>query len=743
LKSGLRGFIFFVFSFCSLYSFSLTGREKAYLPVLQLDTLPATLNLPWKYTTTDNPAFALPQYNDSAWKTTDPLLSRNQLGTLEFKGFAWFRLKINLGKEIAHGIFSLNISQYGASEFFIDGRKAGTYGNVSFLGDGEVRFNPDNVDIPIAFNDSTVHTLAIRYSNHQFKEQSRWDALHSGMTISINSFHQQFFDLLNRQAGFGFFLLMTGAFLLTLSFIHFFFFVFYRKQKQQIYYSAFTFFYSLLFILPYFNINSFYTDMDLPLRYWTPMVIPFYFIALVGFLNYLIRGKLPVLFWVMLGVGVLLILGFFFKTGRNDILLIILISLVIHQSFRVLKEGRRLKMDGIKIIRIGFVIFYSFVTFLGGVFLLTILGVKFHGLSLHLEGIPGIVLGCLIVICILSVPISISLYLARSFSTLNIHLENKLAEVEILSARTLEQEQEKKKILEEQNNVLELQVTERTQELTERNKDITDSIQYAKHIQDSYLPSAAFAQELLGEYFIFYKPKDIVSGDFYWLEKRPSSDLEPEGAFLAFIAAADCTGHGVPGAMVSIMANDLLNRCVKEFHLTDPGEILNKTRSLLIESFSKSSDTVKDGMDVALCVLDTTRKVIHYAGANNPLWVIRRRSNEVETAYKILATTETHQVMEIKADKMPVGRTDFQADFTTHTIQLHSGDTLYLFSDGYADQFGGVKGKKFKYRSLAELLLANQERSLSEQKIMLSQTMNEWISGYDQIDDMLVIGFRI
>jgi serine phosphatase RsbU (regulator of sigma subunit) len=248
-----------------------------------------------------------------------------------------------------------------------------------------------------------------------------------------------------------------------------------------------------------------------------------------------------------------------------------------------------------------------------------------------------------------------------------------------------------------------------------KNQEITDSIRYAKRIQSAILPPSKIVKEYLKESFILYKPKDVVAGDFYWMEHKDSKVI---------FAAADCTGHGVPGAMVSVVCNNALNRSVREHGLTDPGEILTKTREIVIQEFEKSEEDVKDGMDIALCSLDGMK--LQYAGAHNPLWIIRKG-----------------ELIETKANKQPIGQFDNPEPYTTHSFDLEPGDSLYLFSDGYVDQFGGPKGKKFMYNPFRKLLLSIQEKSMEEQKTFIDEAFEAWKGSIEQIDDVCVIGVRV
>lgn len=262
-------------------------------------------------------------------------------------------------------------------------------------------------------------------------------------------------------------------------------------------------------------------------------------------------------------------------------------------------------------------------------------------------------------------------------------------------------------------------IAEQNEKVEEKNKEITDSITYARRIQDAILPSSELIQKCLPESFVLYLPKDIVAGDFYWIEERNSC---------IFFAAADCTGHGVPGAMVSVICNNALNRSVREFGLSDPGKILDKTRELVLEQFEKSNMDVKDGMDVALCVLNPSNGTLSYAGAHNPLWIIRNKGEEVE---------------EIKASKQPVGQFEHHKPFLSHETKLQKGDIVYIFSDGLVDQFGGTKGKKLKNKAFKSKLLEIKNLSMEDQQLALDRFFNDWKGTREQLDDVCVFGVRI
>ncbi|MCB0477186.1 MAG: SpoIIE family protein phosphatase [Crocinitomicaceae bacterium] len=285
--------------------------------------------------------------------------------------------------------------------------------------------------------------------------------------------------------------------------------------------------------------------------------------------------------------------------------------------------------------------------------------------------------------------------------------------------------------------------------IEEKSKEITDSIKYASQIQKAIFPPSEMIKNALPDSFILYKPKDIVAGDFYWMETVGSSKDQVDSSQSKYgtilFAAADCTGHGVPGAMVSVMCNNGLNRSVREFGLKDPGQILDKTRELVIGEFDKSNREVKDGMDIALVSIEQEQEQedgvsakqsscfkLKYAGANNPLWIIRKDSDVIE---------------EIKADKQPVGNYRAEHPFTTHELNVFNGDQIYIFSDGYADQFGGTTnhpgGKKFKVSNLKKLFLSVKDLPMEEQKTKINQAFEAWRGDNEQVDDVVVFGVRI
>ena len=297
-------------------------------------------------------------------------------------------------------------------------------------------------------------------------------------------------------------------------------------------------------------------------------------------------------------------------------------------------------------------------------------------------------------------------------------IKEKLKLENIVQERTLEIVQQKDEI------------TNQRDILATQKQEITDSIEYAERIQLAILPDNRILEEAFRDFFILFKPKDIVSGDFYWMTRKND--------YIIF-TACDCTGHGVPGAFMSLLGVSFLNKIVNESGETEPARILELLRENVVDSLKqgKFDNSSKDGMDIALCTVDKDRKKLLFAGANNPVYIIRKNG-------------KSHNLMEIKADRMPVGYHPEMKQFTQHEFELQSGDSIYMLSDGFVDQFGGQHGKKFMAKRFKSLLLENQGKSMKEQLAILETTLYSWMNfgkqddkNCEQIDDIIVMGVKI
>jgi serine phosphatase RsbU (regulator of sigma subunit) len=299
-------------------------------------------------------------------------------------------------------------------------------------------------------------------------------------------------------------------------------------------------------------------------------------------------------------------------------------------------------------------------------------------------------------------------------------LEKKVLE-EKVEERTREIRKQKNEIEEKNRYLSEAneEITLQKEIIEKKNIDITDSIIYAKRIQDAVLPSEKILKQYLVDSFILFKPKDIVSGDFYWVKEKED---------LLIVVAADCTGHGVPGAFMSLLGITFLNEIVEKNNITSPEKILNQLRENVITSLKQKGldSESKDGMDIAICTINRKTHKLEFSGANNPMYYIRN-----------------DRLIMVKADRMPVAIHARMKDFTKNEVSLIPGDTVYLFSDGYADQFGGPAGKKLKYKTFQDTLLEVQKESMASQKEILNKKHLEWRGSYEQIDDIVVLGFKV
>ena len=275
-----------------------------------------------------------------------------------------------------------------------------------------------------------------------------------------------------------------------------------------------------------------------------------------------------------------------------------------------------------------------------------------------------------------------------------------------------------KRLLKEKEEALEMIEIQKT-DLELKNKNVTDSLNYAQRIQEALLPSEQYLKRYFDDSFIYYKPKDIISGDFYWIG---------ENGNIIFVVAADCTGHGVPGALMSMIGHELLNKIINIDKISKPATILSLMSHDLENIFSREKNiglVIRDGMDIGICAVDSEKKKVSFAGAFFPLYILR-----------------DDKLVNLEGDKHTLGMNIHGLSYTNREIEIYKDDMLYLFSDGYVDQFGGSENKKFMYRRFRYLLMTIYKFPVEDQKAILDENIKTWMGENDQIDDMLIIGFK-
>ncbi|HWY37095.1 MAG TPA: SpoIIE family protein phosphatase, partial [Bacteroidia bacterium] len=616
----------------------------------------------WLFSPKDDYRFALRNYADSEWKIvhSDLDVSRDTF----FTGFGWFRLHYKITKEEIGTTFMLSVTHNGASEVFNDGRLLSFFGRVSHTADGEKGNDPSDEYFPLTVSDTLEHVIAVRYSNqHAKSHHEKFDISNEGFGIRfLRNDDMPFIKRLNQYQSF--FFISLSMFLFALALVHLMIYLFERSRKFNLYHSIFVCTLSLLFLTPVLKKFIDTPLYNFRLNYYSDALIPTFFISVLALLYNLFQKKLNRFFYICVFVyAAAIVVRYLFGAEKAGLFYISLFFMMWIGSTIISIKAIRQNFRGAKIVGLGVLATTVFM-------ILALLLVIFFKNA-------GVISALLCVtMAILSLPFSMSVYLAFDFAKANETLKDQIVQIKELSDKALLEEAEKKQILENQNQVLEVQVKERTAEITaqkevieEKNKDITDSINYAKRIQDATLASKEIKYKLFPNAFVLFKPKDIVSGDFYWFAGKNGRRL---------ISACDCTGHGVPGALMSMIGNNLLNKIVNEKAVTSPGKILIELDEEVKLTLKKSENTdSKDGMDIALLSFSSDHEM-EYAGANRPLWIVHDGRLE-----------------EIKATKISIGgdRYGQEIEFVNHSIKLHPGDTVYISSDGFADQFNSEDKK--------------------------------------------------
>jgi len=674
----------------------------------------------WLYSDNDRYKNCRPELKDDNWIPVYSNLNENDSNKIEFKGLAWFRLHVFVDTVFTSGV-SLEFFNNGAWEVFVNGNYYGNLGIVSSVPENELAVAPTNKSIQLPpLKIGEWYHIAVRFSNTEYKNSyNGLGVLEPGYKMSIEGTDRLIKDLPNNIypsaiLGSGLF-----AFFFTLSFIHFLLYIFYKAKRSNLYYSLLSFTLGFIFlqILLGSAMNS--ADTKRVMGLITLLITPIFFYLLIIVLNSLFEYKQNIFSKIL---GVLTLLCVASVMINNLIFLVLLAANIISTlvyALVILFFALKNKKPGSKLIGSGFGFFALFIL---SFFVLSI----FFGGNLKFDHVKigSLVLIILLCLCIISIPFTMSIFLAWDFSKTNKSLSKKLIEVEELSKRSIEQEKEKQKLLSEQNENLELQVTERTKEIheqkkliEEKNKDITDSINYAQRIQRSILPTQNEIKDIFENAFVLFKPRDIVSGDFYQFKKV--GDLK-------FCILADCTGHGVPGALMSMIGSNLIHQVIIERGINEPNKILSELHKEVKSTLRQTSgDQSHDGMDASVVLLQG--KKIFIASANRPVYIV-----------------QDNVLTEVKPDKRSIGGSQSldEVEFVVTELDVQSNMMIYLFSDGYADQFGGEAGKKFKVKNLNGLLLSINEKPLDVQHEILNSTFDTWKNHLEQVDDVSLIGIR-
>lgn len=671
---------------------------------------------PWKIKAGDDSSWATVNFDDRNWKElSDTVRDNNDYGTI-----TWYRMHFEIDTILYNVPIAFFIRQFGsAADVYLDGKFLKSFGKVGKDKASEVaEFSLNPKLTAIVFTPQRNHVLAVRYSNF-----NRIGSKNSGFNIGRNfqvSFHHLNNEIEDMQEISSMFstIMFFAAIFLTLAVVHLILFVYNSQKIANLYYSMYCFGIFIITFYTFYILSSTdyssITTLGKRMQYLVPLIV----VPLVAMLHTIFYHRLLKIFWVIacfyLLVLTLIQLSY---TKAANIALTVLVMVAFVEIIRVIIRSVIKKRDGAWIFALAILlspILAVICSFLPDDITVAGMKMEINGAAITFSS------------AVLGLPLSMTLYLARDFARMGKKLKIQLHEITELSSKTIEQELEKKQILQNQKTELERKVVERTQEVISqkeviefKNKEITESLLYAKRIQSAILPDMKLVYKTLEQSFILYLPKDIVSGDFYGFAQKNDRVI---------IAAADCTGHGVAGAFMSMIGTSLLNQIINERNITEPSQILEQLNEGIINSLKQRESESNDGMDISLCSFDLKNKELKYSGANRPLWMIRGT-----------------EMITYKPNKFPIGgmQVFHTESFQQHVIPLQTGDSIYLFSDGFADQFGGDKGKKLMTKKLKEELMSIQYMSMKDQEAHLHDLLKKWKGDLEQVDDILVIGIKI
>jgi serine phosphatase RsbU (regulator of sigma subunit) len=660
----------------------------------------------WRFTEADDPSMAQPDLDDSKWDTvtSEQIFVKNKPA---FSSIGWFRFHLITDTSLTGFPLALQITHLGASEIYFDGVKIGSFGLIKGKNNTQY-YDPQNIPFLLVIPKAGAHVLAVRYAYFDAdKNKKLFKSEFRGFRMNFGEARYLIFsDRHQAELTATIYILLFGIFI-ALAISHLFLYFYYKAFKSNLYFSVFCLSLAIGFLEVY--LDRLCTDPIVQHinRNVTVFVIATAAYSLSGFTNELFSKKkwrLKLVFALCL----VCMCAWILDATIGAIACISLIITVLLQTIIAIVRAMYNRISGARIIGVGML--FSML------FFFAVILISFNGLHISEDTTGGKIFLLMASCAILCIPISLSLYLAWRFSYINKDLNTQLGQVQSLSDQALRQEQEKKKIVESQNEQLEREVGIRTAEIVAqkqlieiKSKSITDNINYAQRIQSAILPDTRLVYKALEQSFILYLPKDVVSGDFYAFSQKNGKIL---------IIAADCTGHGVSGAFMSMIGSSLLNQIINERGVEQPALILNELNRAVIEALKQGENESHDG----------ERMQLQFAGANRPLWLLR--DTEIQT---------------YSPDKFPIGGLQMARDrvFANQTIQLQKNDTVYIFTDGYADQFGGTQGKKMMTARFKELLVGIQHLKLPEQDARLQAHFEGWKGSHEQVDDVLVIGVRV
>jgi serine phosphatase RsbU (regulator of sigma subunit) len=737
MKSTLLSILFF----CCI--FSVFGQSVA---DLRMDTIPLKglelLQKPWRYQKTDDMSYASISYNDANWKRLNPRLWMDSLknGREDFENIAWFRYTIEVDSTLYGESAALQMHGRGAAEVYWNGKKVREYGKVSPINSEERKYDPRGEPITVTFSRRPIQVIAVRFSNSnawELRDRFTRYARTAGFRMNIRSL-----DTANQEVvGSRIEQLMrefsTIGVMLALGFLHLCIFAFYPAQKANLFYGLASLCFGFGGMYRYFLQNGHNPEMVIYVNIAGFMIAQSSFVLILRLLYAIFEMKVPPQFWLISAFVLFMYLSFLITTADLPVVNLF-VAMIAFEGLRVIYKAVKGGKQGAWLIGSGVIIMMGFNL------IAAIIQFGLGGFSFRMDPL-------LMFAANLSISIVMSIYLARDISWTNKALSKKLIEVQELSELTIEQQRVNRQILENQNEELERQVKQRTLEIQEKNaelgqqneeilmqrdsleeksrevehayRQITDSVRYAQRIQRAILGDQEEIISQFKEAFILFKPRNIVSGDFFWYNRTEDGSQ--------ILIAADCTGHGVPGAFMTVMGNDFLEDIIFREKISKPCRILEALDEKITNRFGrKGKDQLNDGMDMGLMVLDRNKGKMWFAGAKNPMLYVRNG-----------------EIHELAASKFPIGSHQFKLkkEFNTHELDIQEGDAYYLFSDGFQDQFGGEKKQKYLKKRFREFLLSISHLPMSEQREKLDAELEAWKSCWNtpQTDDVLVMGVRI